>query len=166
MRKISNNYLFVVYCGAFWGIKWLGGRKYILVRWNKPKKSENQAIQNDVTSQSNSRGHHNVRAIFFKEILLSLFFNQCSHFNPFLVAKISRRQNTFIPMDVNSIVFLYLQPLNILLFTALWKGIFDLLHCNIKLLGMTWKACDSDHAYCLISTTYPCFYLFNQTEQS
>jgi len=28
----KNKYLFVEYCGAFWGLKWLGGRKYILVR--------------------------------------------------------------------------------------------------------------------------------------
>ena len=45
LRKISSNYLFVEYCGAFWELKWLGGRKYILVRWNKPKKSKNQAIE-------------------------------------------------------------------------------------------------------------------------
>ena len=32
LRKTSINYLFVVYCGAFSGVKWFDGRKYILVR--------------------------------------------------------------------------------------------------------------------------------------
>ena len=32
LRNISNDYLFVAYCSAFWGVKWLGERKYILVR--------------------------------------------------------------------------------------------------------------------------------------
>ena len=72
-----------------------------------------------------------------------------------------------MPVDVNSIVFVYLQKPSTVLFEVLWHGIFDLLYCNIMLLGMTWSACDSvKERYRLLSTTYPSFYLFNQTEQS
>ena len=118
------------------------------------------------------RGHHIVRAIFFQEILLSLFFYQCSHVSSFLVAKIlvakiSRRQNTFMPVDVYSIVFVYLQKQNILLFVVVWPGNFDLFHCNIMLLGITWNAFDPvKEIWTDLLTKYLCFYLFNQTEQS
>ena len=149
-----------MYCDAFWGLKWLGGRKYILVRWKKPKKSENEAIKRLV------REAITMFAPFSSKKYCCHFFYQCSHFSPFLVVKKSRRQNVFMPVDVNSIVFVYLQSRNNLLFEVLLHGIFDLLYCNIMLLGMTWSACDSVNEKSLLFTTYPSFYLFNQTDQS
>lgn len=47
-----------------------------------------------------------------------------------------------MPVDVYSIVFVYLQKQNILLFLVVWPANFDLFHCNITLLGITWNAFD------------------------
>ena len=72
-----------------------------------------------------------------------------------------------MPVDVYSIVFVYLQKQNILLFLVVWPGNFDLFHCNITLLGITSNAFDLvTEMWTDVLTKYLCFCLFNQTEQS